>query len=405
MPRPARDRGASPIRLLQVTAFVSTFDRFAMPPMLVAIARDLDVPLTQIVQAAGLYFLTYGLMQPVWGLVSDSLGRVRTMRLTLLLAAIATITSAFMATPLTLGLARAVAGAFFGAAYPSSLIYIGDTVPMERRQPEITRLMVGVALGTAGASVGAGVLAELLTWRVAFVVTGAAALLLNVALRRLPEPARGAQGSPFAAVLQVVRSRIALLVLALAFTEGAVLLGVLTLLPAAVEATGASTSLAGAVTGVYGLAVLASSGLVRLLARRRQPARLIALGAGSALLACLVLGWSQTAPVAVVVAVLLGLAWTAMHSTLQTWATEVAPQARAVVVSFFAGSLFIGSAVAAVAVAGLAGDGRYGTVFLIAAALTVPLGVVATWGRARWRAVDSDPLPAHGPPRHRAEGT
>ena len=36
--------------------------------------------------AAGAYFLAYGLMQPVWGTVSDRLGRVRTMRLTLLLA-------------------------------------------------------------------------------------------------------------------------------------------------------------------------------------------------------------------------------------------------------------------------------------------------------------------------------
>ena len=55
---------------------------------------------------------------------------------------------------------------------------------------------------------------------------------------------------------------------------------------------------------------------------------------------------------AVVAAVLLGLAWAAMHSSLQTWATEVLPEARATVVSLFAGSLFVGSALAAVVVAG-----------------------------------------------------
>src|SRR3712207_7371963 len=47
----------SPIRLLQLTAFVSTFDRFAMPPMLVAIALDLDIPLSVVVTAAGGYLL------------------------------------------------------------------------------------------------------------------------------------------------------------------------------------------------------------------------------------------------------------------------------------------------------------------------------------------------------------
>src|SRR3546814_6791580 len=92
---------------------------------------------------------------------------------------------------------------------------------------------------------------------------------------------------------------------------------------------------------------------------------------------------SQAPVVAIGVAALLALAWTAMHSTLQTWATEVMPDARATVVSMFAGSLFVGSAAAAGAVAGLADSGRYGEIFALAAAATVPLGVFATWGRAR----------------------
>jgi predicted MFS family arabinose efflux permease len=386
MARPVRGGRSSPIRLLQTTAFVATFDRFAMPPVLVAIARDLGVPLSQIVQAAGIYFLAYGLMQPVWGIISDSLGRVRTMRLTLLVAGVASIASAFATTPLTLGLTRGVAGAFFGAAYPASLIYLGDTVPMRRRQPEITRLMVGVALGTAGASAGAGAVAQVFTWRVAFVVTGLAALVLVVLLRSLPEPPRGPRSNVLSPLVEVLRSRTAMLVLGLAFTEGAVLLGILTLLPAAVEDTGASTSLAGAVTAVYGVAVFGWSRLVGPLSQRVHASRLIALGAAAALVACAVLVFSRHAAIAILVAVLLGLAWTSMHSSLQTWVTEVAPEARAIVVSLFAGSLFVGSALAAVLVADLADAGRYGRIFLLAGVLTIPLGVVATWTRARWTA-------------------
>jgi MFS family permease len=85
------------------------------------------------------------------------------------------------------------------------------------------------------------------------------------------------------------------------------------------------------------------------------------------------------------VTLLLGLAWAAMHSSLQTWATEVLPTARAAVVSLFAGALFCGSALAAVAVAGLAEAGRYRIIFLLAGLTAVPLGLVAVWGRARWR--------------------
>ena len=376
-------RGSAAIRLLQLTAFASTFDRFAMPPMLVAISIDLDAPLSEVVTAASLYFLVYGLMQPVWGFVSDSLGRVRTMRLTLCMAGLATISSAFATSPANLGATRAVAGAFFGAAYPASLIYIGDTVAVVRRQSEVARLMVGVALGTAAASIGAGLVADVYTWRAAFAVTGVAALVLFWALRRLPEPDRVARprrsGGP---LLQVAKNRRAVLVLTLAFVEGAVLLGVLTLLPAAVQSTGASQTLAGAVTAVYGVAVFGGAWLVGRLSRGLHPSWLIALGGSAAVAACLVLAVSRQPPVALAVSVLLALAWTFMHSSLQTWATEVAPAYRATVVSLFAASLFVGSAAAAAAVAGLVDAGRYREIFLLAAVAAVPLGVVATWARA-----------------------
>ncbi len=84
----------SAIGLLQRAAFVATFDRFAMSPMLVAIAYDLGAPVGSVVRAAGVYFLVYGLSQPVWGVVSDRFGRVSTMRVTLLLAGLCSIVSA-----------------------------------------------------------------------------------------------------------------------------------------------------------------------------------------------------------------------------------------------------------------------------------------------------------------------
>ncbi|MBY3554903.1 MFS transporter [Modestobacter lapidis] len=385
VPRPSSGR-VSPIRLLQANAFVSTIDRFAMPPMLIAIAADLDVPLSTIVQAAGAYFLAYGLCQPIWGLVSDRLGLVRTIRLTVAVAGVAAVAAAFAPTALLLGVARGVGGAFFGAAYPSGMVYVGDTVAAGGRQRELTRLMVGVALGTAAASVGAGLVAQFITWRAVFVATGLAALVLSLALRFLDEPPRTrSHRNLLAPLLIVARSRAALFVLGLAFVEGGVLIGALTLLPPAVESAGAPTAVAGGVMAVYGAAVLVFATVVGRIARRAHPHRLIALGAASAVAACGALAASRSVAVAIGVTVLLGLAWAALHSSLQTWATEVLPAARATIVSLFAGALFVGSALTAVAVAGLADAGRYDTIFLLAAVGIVPFGLVAVWGRARWQ--------------------
>jgi MFS family permease len=246
--------------------------------------------------------------------------------------------------------------------------------------------MVGVALGTASASVAAGLMADFLTWRAAFVATGVVAALLAWLLRELPVPAVvRTHSSVWSPLTQVVRSPTTLLVLGLAFTEGAVLLGSLTVLPPAVEAAGATAGVAGTVAAAYGVAVYGFARLVGWLSRRHHAAWLIALGGGAGLVACVVMAVSQTPWVATVVAVLLGLAWAGMHSSLQTWATEVMPGNRATVVSLFAGALFVGSAVAAVVVSGWADVGRYGDIFALAGLVAVPLGVVATWSRARWR--------------------
>lgn len=372
-------------RLLRLTAFVSTVDRFAMPPMLLAIARGLDVPISRVAQVAGAYYLAYGLMQPAWGLVSDRLGLVRTMRVALLCAAAATATAALAAGPWSLLVSRTVAGACFSAAIPGTLVYVGDTVPSSRRQRDVTNLMAGVALGTAVAAAVAGVVADRASWRWAFAATGAAAVGVAALLRRLPEPGtRRRHDSPLAPFRAVFGSGPARLVMTLAFTEGAVLLGGLTYLPAAVQDAGAGATAAGLITATFGVATLAAAPAVARLSRRVAPPRLVAIGAS-----CLVAAWllatvSVLAASALVTCVLLGAAWAAMHSTLQTWATQVVPAARATAVSMFACALFAGSAVGALLFGGLAQAGRYPLIFGWMAAVAVPLGVVGTAGRARF---------------------
>lgn len=85
---------ARPPMVLCAASFVSTFDRFAVTPMLLLIALDLRAPLAATVAAASGYFLAYGLSQAAWGVLSDRYGRVRIMRATLLGAAAAGLVSA-----------------------------------------------------------------------------------------------------------------------------------------------------------------------------------------------------------------------------------------------------------------------------------------------------------------------
>ncbi|RZU33339.1 MFS transporter [Blastococcus saxobsidens] len=383
-PQPDLARGQ--LRGLQGVNLASSLDRSTIAPMLLVIAADLRVSVAEVTVVASVYYLTYGLMQPVWGIVSARVGTVRTLRLTLAGAGIVGLVSALAPDVVTLTVLRSIAGGLFAAAIPSTLTYVGATVPVERRQQPLADLMAGVAVGMAAATLAAGWAAELISWRWAFAGTAAAGVVLALLLRTLPElPRVPGAAHPVRALLSAVREPWTALVLVLGFVEGAALTGVLTFIaPGVEESIAGGAGLAGTVVAAYGLSVLLFTRVVRLLSRRLTTPTLLVIGgvAGAAGFGVLVLQRGLVGGVAA--CFLLGAAWAFMHSTLQTWATSVAPAARAQVVSLFAACLFLGGATGAALSAGPAEDGRYALLFGTTAFVFVPLTLVAALARRRY---------------------
>jgi predicted MFS family arabinose efflux permease len=372
--------------LLQLAAFLSSFDRFAVAPMLVTIAASLGASLSEVAATASLYYLLYGAMQPVWGMLSDRIGRVRVMRLTLYGATVAGVVSALAPNLGVLVAARALAGGLFAAVIPATLVYVGDTVGMDSRQKALADLMAASAVGTALATALGGLAAYLDAWRFAFAAPALAGGVLALLLARLPEPkdfAPEEREGPLVQVGRVLGRPWALAVVVIAAVEGAVILGCLTFLAPSLEIDGFSPAVAGLAVGLYGLAVLGWTRAVKRVSDRLGAAALILIGGGM-----LTLGYASGAlgPPLVgvgIAAVLVGGGFAFMHSTLQTWATEVVPEARATVISLFAAALFVGSGVATTVAAPLAEGGRFGLLFAAAAVVAVPLGLFAAL--ARWR--------------------
>lgn len=373
------------LRLLQLAALTSTCDRFSIAPLLVVIALDLGASLPAVAAIASGYFLAYGLMQPVWGMVSDRIGRVRVMRLALLGAAAAGIGSALAPDLLVLGMTRVVAGGCFAALIPASLVYVGDMWPPDVRQRPLSDVLAASSLGVATATAGAGALADLVGWRVVPAVTATAAAALWVTLRRLPEPVREpVTGHPLRSVARVFGHPWGRVVLLLALVEGAAVLGALTYLAPAVQALGSTSAVAGVVAASFGVGALAWSRLVRALVGRLPPEGLAAVGGAFLVAAWAVAAVAVTVGTIVAAGLLAGGAWAFLHSTLQNWATEVVPGERATTVALFAASLFLGSAAGTAVAAVPAGAGAYETLFRTALLVAVPVAVAAAVARARY---------------------
>ncbi|MBX7550343.1 MFS transporter [Streptomyces sp. NPDC004232] len=369
---------------LAVACFLSNFDRFAITPLLLAIATGFHVRLGQVVLVASGYFFAYGCAQPVWGMLSDRYGRMRVIRFTLCAAVVCGLASAAAPTLTVLVILRIVTGAFFGAVVPASLTYVGDTVPAAVRQRALSDLQVALAIGTAAATLVAGAVAALFSWRVMLALSAVLAAITVVGMRGLSESRTDATlRRPTEQLASVLRLRWSWLVMAFGLVEGAVLLGCFTFLAPALEDRGIGALGAGGVTALYGAGTLGFSRLLKRVAMRPAWSLLAAGGvmmAGGFLVASAGLNvWGIGAA-----AILLGGGWSFFHSSLQNWATTLVPAARGTAVALFVASLFVGSAIGSGLGGPLAQHGHYQQLFLLAAATAVPLTVLAAWLRTRY---------------------
>ena len=373
---------------VSAASLVSSLDRFAVGPLLVLVAADLGASLGQVLAVATWYYLTYGLSQPLWGALSDRFGRLRLMRIALVGAAITGLVSALAANLTVLIAARCLTGAFFGAIIPTSITFVGDTVEERHRQGALSDLMAAVAVGTALATAIAGLVGDVSGWRPVFALPAVLALGCALALTRLPEPSRERPGSMLATTVQALRHGWVLVVIALALVEGAVVIGVLTLLAPALQAQGVGATAAGLATATYGLSVIAATRVVKPLTRRVPMVRLMAIGGAAIVFGYAVVAVRVSVAAVVVTAVLLGVSWAFLHSSLQTWATVVLPRARGTVVSLFAAALFVGSSLGVWLAEPFTATGRWELLFAGSAAVGCALTVAAVLAK---RADESRP--------------
>jgi predicted MFS family arabinose efflux permease len=373
------------VRLLSAGPFVTMVDRFAIAPLLIPIAADMRVPISAVAVAATAYFIAYGFGQPVWGFLSDRFGRIRIIRLGLAIAAAGCAMSALAPTVNLLIAARILTGVAVCAILPTCLVYIGDMVAFRLRQAVIADVLAAVAVGTAAGSLAAGLLAHFLSWRLMFAIPAVLAAVLVFELRRLPESsAPPTTGGPIVQLRQVMRRPWARFLILFAIPEGAIVLGFIVFFAAALESTGTSAAVAGLVVATYGVAVLVGTQVVKQIASRVPAWSLISIGGAMAVAGYLVAALDHHLVAILVASVLIGGCYSVMHSTLQAWATDIAPEVRGTAAALFVSGAFTGGAIGSGLGAYLVQGSMYRELFLIAAAITVPVVVIGALTRARY---------------------
>jgi predicted MFS family arabinose efflux permease len=373
------------VRLLSAGPFVTMIDRFAVAPVLIPIALEFRAPVGAVAIAATAYYMAYGLAQPFWGFASDRVGRIRVIRIGLFAAAAACALTALAPNLDFLIGARVLAGASVCAILPAALVYIGDVMPFERRHAVIADVLAAVAFGTAAGSLGAGLFTHFLSWRLIFGVTAVIATVVAVAMGRLPESnPPPPTGGPLAQLRQAIRRPWARFLILFAIPEGAMVLGFLVYFAPALESTGTNPAVAGLVVATYGAAVLAGTRVVKRIASRAPAWVLMGVGGVMAVAGYLVAALDQHSIAILLASVLIGGCYSIFHSTMQAWATDIAPEVRGTAASLFVTAAFTGGALGTGLGALFVQAQQYRNLFLMAVALSVPVVIAATLARARY---------------------
>lgn len=377
---------------LSLAAFGSGLSQRVMDAMLPRLASDFASSLGAVAAVITCFTLGYAGGQLVFGPLGDRYGKLRVITASCLGCALGALACAVAPALGWLVLARAIAGAMAAAILPLAMAWIGDQVPYERRQLVLARFLVGQILGVASGQLLGGLAADHLGRQWPFV--GITALFLCAALalwrvqRHLPaERTTQLPGShplrhlvrEFGAVLARPWPRV---VVMLVFAEGAAVFGAIAFFATHLHhELGVSLTAAGAMVMAFGAGGATFSFAARKLVPRLGEVGL-ARGGGWLMLASISgVGWSSGAPMAVLACFALGIGFYMLHNTLQTNATQMAPERRGSAVSLFALCYFLGQTVG-VALAGV-GAAHIGTRGVILVAAVTVLGVARLFARLR----------------------
>lgn len=300
------------------------------------------------------FSVAYGISQLFFGPVGDRFGKYLVIAWACMGCAATALLCAIAPGYAFLLLARLLAGATAAALIPLSMAWIGDVIPYEERQPVLARFLIGQIMGlSTGVFIG-GLAADYFSWRVPFFGISAAFVLIGILLlrmnRQLPMEARKAHRTSGPALqrmleefAQVVSQPWARWVLLTVFLEGAFLYGAFAFIATHVHLVhGVPLSTAGSLVMLFGFGGLLFAFCSRWLVKGLGETGLTACGGAVAALALLAIGLAPHWSWAVPGCFCTGLGFYMLHNTLQTNATQMAPERRGAAVAAFASCFFLG---------------------------------------------------------------
>jgi predicted MFS family arabinose efflux permease len=373
------------LRIVALVVFAQTLFTRAVDPVIPMIAGDLAIDVSTAALLSSAFTFPYALVQPALGVTGDFFGKVRLMKLCLLVVVASALVSA-MANSFSLLVAmRIAAGMVAGGIFPVAMALVGDLVPVRQRQVAIGRLL-GVALtgNVIGASM-AGVIGDLLGWRGVFAILGLFGLVVAIvayfAFRGVvtPPPARFHRAAVLANFRDIFADPRAKVCFTSVFFEAVFIHGLFPYVALLLLAIGETrASIAGLLIAAFAVGGVFYSLSVPVLVARVRDRRLMVAGgtiaATGLILIALHFPWAWQ----VAIYGWFGLGFYLLHGSIQVHVTELSQTARGAAASLHSSFFYLGQAVGPVVYGyGFAHGGAEPSI-LVGAAVVMAVGLICS---------------------------
>lgn len=325
--------------------------------MLPQLATEFETSVSAAAIIVTSFAFSYSLAVLVQGPLGDRYGKLRVVTIGCALAGAASLGCAAAWDLGSLAAMRFLMAIFASAPVALGMAYIGDVVPMGERQTTVARFIAGSIFGQTLGPLFGGALTDWAGWRSSFVVIGVVFLLsatvMLVRTRRDWPAIVPGRFQPLATHARLIARSPVRWMVGIGVAETFFFFGAYVFLGAYFrQRFDLSFTVIGLLLAGYGIGGLLYSSMVRFLMRTLGQGIVAAGGLlAFALFVGIVLApdWRYTVPCMVG----LGLAFYLVHNTVQTRATEVAPDARGSAVALYASAWSAGQALG-VAVMGFA---------------------------------------------------
>ena len=364
----------------------------AADSLLPQIAADIGVTVGAASIIVTAYAITHGSVQLVIGPIGDYFGKFRMVAVACALSAVTVLACGLAQSLTTLTLARIATAMTAAWIIPLGMAFVGDVVPYEQRQQVLGRYLTGQITGQLFGQAAGGIIGDLAGWRTVFFLLSGVFAFAAIALFRehainpstRPEQRADETSRGFVADYSVVLSNPwARALLFAAVTEAALMWGAFAYVGADLYLRfGLSFTLIGVIVATFGIGGLLYAALVPRLVGRFGQTGLAGFGGLLVGLAYLALAFAPTWWIAPMTVIAIGLGFYMLHSTLQTNATQMSPQARGTAVALFSSAFYVGQSVG-VAGGSLLVDRAGAPAIFIVAALALP--ILGLWFAAMLR--------------------